>query len=136
MSVTSEQHARLSPTLIRRSAAVAAAAVGALAIWVLATPIAGIELDVRVGGETSEVGPGAIALTAAAAGLAAWAVLALLERWTASARRIWRITAAVLLVVSLAGPIGSAVGAGAALALVAMHVVVGTILIAMFVRST
>jgi hypothetical protein len=135
MSVTSTQHTRLSPRLIRRSASVAAAVAGALATWVLAAPIAGIELDVRVGGETTEVGPGEIAVTAAVAGLAAWAVLALLERWTANARRIWITAAAVLLVVSLAGPVGSAVGTGAALALVAMHVVVGTILIAMLARS-
>ncbi len=135
MSITSEPQNRLSRRLILRSAAVAAAVAGALVTWVVAAPIAGIELEVRVNGETSEVGPLGIAVTSAVAGLAAWAVLALLERRRASARRTWIIVAALVLVVSLAGPIGSAVGTGTALALVAMHVVVGTILIAMFARS-
>jgi hypothetical protein len=39
-------------------------------------------------------------------------------------------------VISLAGPIGSAVGAGATTALVAMHLVAGAVLIPLMARSS
>jgi hypothetical protein len=136
MATTSGQRNRLSSKLIHRSATVVGATAAALATWGLAVPVAGIELDVRVGGETSDVGVGEVAVTAALAALTAWATLVLLERWTANARKSWTILAALVLLASLAGPLGSAVGAGAALALIAMHVVVGAILIVMLARTT
>lgn len=67
--------------------------------------------------------------TALIAGLAAWGLLALLERGVRYAARTYRIIALVLLVVSLAGPLGSGVGTSSRLVLLGMHLIVGAALI-------
>ena len=69
------------------------------------------------------------------AGLAGWALLDLLERFTAHARRIWTATALVVLEVSLLGPLGAAVGAAATVVLTAMHLAAGAVLISLLARS-
>lgn len=119
-----------APVTTRRIAAVGGGAAAALAVWVLSGPIAGVDLTVRTGGTAGPVGPVAVAAAALVAGLAGWALLALLERITARAGRIWTVTAAVLLVASLTGPLAAAVsGPAGILALAAMHLATGAVLI-------
>lgn len=119
------------PVTTRRITAVAAAAAVPLAVWTLAGPFAGVDLTVRTGATVGPVGPVAVVTAALLAGLAGWALLALLERVTARAGRVWTVTAAVLLVVSLAGPLTSVVsGPAGTLVLAAMHLTTGTVLIA------
>ncbi|WP_433190592.1 DUF6069 family protein [Actinoallomurus sp. CA-150999] len=101
----------------------------ALVVWALAVPLAGTTLTVRAGGGTSTVGPVPVAVASLLAGLAGWALLAVLERSATRPRRIWTITAVAVLVLSLTGPLTGATGAGTALVLVLLHLVVGTVLV-------
>ncbi|GAA2272631.1 hypothetical protein GCM10009853_028020 [Glycomyces scopariae] len=117
----------------RRLLVVLAAAAAALLVWALAVPLAGVDLTVPQGDTALTVGPGLVAAAALAAGLAAWGLLAILERATARGRRIWTITAATVLALSLLGPLGAA-GTAAVLVLLAMHAVVGGVLIAGLAR--
>lgn len=112
----------------RRALAVAAAAVAGLAGWVLADPVAGIELAVDSGGEVRQIGWAAAATAGGSAALGAWAVLALLERWTARARRWFTVVALLVLALSLTGPL-AATGASVAAVLVALHLGVAAIII-------
>ncbi|MEV4019802.1 DUF6069 family protein [Nonomuraea angiospora] len=118
---------RLLLTLIGAPAA-------ALAVWALAVPLAGAALTVRTGGGTQTVGPVSVIVASLVAGLAGWALLAVLERRTARPGRVWTITALVVLVLSLAGPLGSAVGLAATLVLTLLHLVVGAVLVAGLAR--
>ncbi|NUP67928.1 MAG: hypothetical protein HOW71_37825 [Nonomuraea sp.] len=106
----------------------------ALAVWALAVPLAGVTLTVRQGDGTQTIGPLLVAVVTLLAGLAGWALLAVLERWTARPARTWRIVALVVLAVSLLGPLGSAVGAAATLVLLLLHVAVGAVLVVGLVR--
>lgn len=120
-------------TRLRRLLVVTAASAAALALWALAAPLAGVDLAVRQGGSDQAVGPVPVALASLLAGFAAWALLAVLERFTARAGRIWTVTAAVVLALSLLGTFG-AVSTAATLALMGMHAVVGAVLILGLVR--
>jgi Family of unknown function (DUF6069) len=123
------------PTQRTRLLAVVGAAAAALAVWAVADPLAGIDLTVRTGGGTQEIGSGAVVLVSLVAGLAGWALLDLLERFTAHAREIWIATALVALVLSLLGPLGAAVTAAATVALAGMHLAVSAILIPLLART-
>jgi hypothetical protein len=82
------------------------------------------------------VTPTAVALATVVAGLAAWALLALIEHFTRRAAAVWSWIACVVLLISLLGPIGSAVGAAATATLTAMHLVTGAALIPIMARSS
>jgi hypothetical protein len=112
-----------------RSAAVLAAVAGALVGWVIAGPVSGIDLTVTVNNEPTTVGPLDAGATALAAGLAAWGILALMERAGEDARRHWTTLALTVLVLSLAGPLTAAETTAATLALLGLHLLVGGILI-------
>jgi hypothetical protein len=74
--------------------------------------------------------PLAVAVGSGAAALAAWALLALLERLTNRARTLWTVAAVVVLVASLAGPLsGSGITATNRTVLVLLHLTVGAVLI-------
>ncbi|HMG63269.1 MAG TPA: DUF6069 family protein [Streptosporangiaceae bacterium] len=120
---------------IVRAATVAGAAGAALAVWAVAVPLAGATLAVRMNGATQQVGPAAVAGTALLAGLAGWLLLAVLERFGRRPGRTWAITAGVLMGASLAGPLHSGVGGGAAAALAAMHLAVAAVLITVLPRT-
>jgi hypothetical protein len=113
----------------RRAITVAAAAAGALLLWTVADPWGGIDITVRQGGADQHVGPVAVVVTALIAGLAAWGLLALLERTVRRSTRVFRIIASIVLLLSLAGPLGSGVGLSSRMTLLAMHLTVGTALI-------
>lgn len=118
-----------------RAAGVAGAAGAALAVWAVAVPLAGATLNVRLNGAVQQVGAGTVAGTALLAGLAGWLLLAALERFGRRPRRTWAITAGLLMSASLAGPLHSGVGTGAAVALAAMHLAVGVVLITVLPRT-
>ncbi|GAA2130297.1 DUF6069 family protein [Glycomyces algeriensis] len=120
-------------TRTRRLAAVLAATAGALLLWAAAVPLARVDLTVDQAGTPLTVGPALIAFAGLAVGFAAWGLLAVLERFAARAALIWSIIAAVVLAVSLTGPLAAATTA-AMLVLMGMHVVTGGVLIAGLVR--
>jgi hypothetical protein len=113
-----------------RAITVAAATAGALLLWTVADPWGGIDLAVRQGGDRQPIGAAAVAITAVLAGLAAWGLLTVLERTTGRSLRAYRIIAVVVLLLSLAGPLGSGDGIGSKLTLLGMHLTVGIALIA------
>jgi len=112
-----------------RAITVAAGAVGALLLWAVNDPWAGVDLAVRQGTGIRHIGPVAVVLTALIAGLAAWGLLALLERTTRHPARTFRIIAVAVLVLSLAGPLGSGVDTTSRFVLLGMHTTVGAALI-------
>jgi len=118
-----------------RLLAVAIAVAAALLVWIVAT-LAGAHLEVTsplAGTLTIDV-----LLTIAAAlpaGLAAWGVLALLERLTPRARRIWTIVAVAVLVVSLPPLALLEANLGTKIVLAIMHVAVGLTLIVLLRRG-
>ena len=118
----------MTTSTTRRSASTAAAACGALLIWLVCDPLAGVDLSVGSGSSVRTVGPAAVTGASLLAGLAATGLAALLTRATARPRRNWLIAAGVVLAVSLLGPLGAR-SAGAGTALIAMHLAVGAILI-------
>ncbi|GAA2350303.1 DUF6069 family protein [Dactylosporangium salmoneum] len=111
---------------LQRAGVVAAAVAAAEAVFLLVHHAASVDLTVPGQGP---VGAVAVGVTAALAGLAAWGLLAILERATRRGRTIWVITAAVVLLVSLLGPLGAAT-AGAVAGLLALHLTVGAVLLA------
>lgn len=125
------RHTATNTTVRRtgRAITVVAAVASALLLWTVDGPWAGLDLAVRQGDTTQHIGPAAVALTALVAGLAAWGLLALLERTVRRPVRTYRIIASIVLLLSLAGPLGSGVGTSSRLVLLAMHVTVGTALI-------
>ncbi|MEI8409065.1 MULTISPECIES: DUF6069 family protein [unclassified Kribbella] len=129
----------VAPVRTRRtSRAVAAglAAVGALLVWLVADPLLGVDFEVTRSGTTTVVGPGMVVFMALGAGLVGWAFLALLERFTERARRVWVITASVVLLLSLVMPFNSGeIATDAKVSLLLMHVVVGAVLIPLYART-
>jgi hypothetical protein len=103
-------------------------------VWAVAEPIAGVRLDVRAGAAWRHVGPAAVIVTSLPAGLAGWALLAVLERFTTKARTAWTVVTLLVLAVSLTGPLGGRTG-GAAAALVCLHLAVAAVLITGFRAS-
>ncbi|WP_203829239.1 DUF6069 family protein [Actinoplanes palleronii] len=126
--MTTEMRTRKNST-IGRAVTVAAGTAGALLLWVVDDPWAGHDLTVRQGGTVQHVGPVAVAVTALVAGLAAWGLLAVLERGTRRPARTYRIIATIVLLISLAGPLGSGVDLGSKLGLLGLHLTVGLALI-------
>lgn len=112
-----------------RPAAVLAGVTGALAGWLIADPVGGIDLRVIMNDEPTTVGPLDAGGVALAAGLAAWGALALSERAGEEVRRPWTALALTVLVLSLAGPLTAAETTEATLALLGLHLLVGAILI-------
>jgi len=124
-------------TAVRRTLTVLLAIVATLVVWTVETYLLGIDLRARpVPGAAPEVvGPLAVASATLLAGLVAWALLAILERLTPSARTVWVAVGVVALLLSLAAPLNGAVTATAAIGLATMHVVAAAILIPLLARS-
>jgi hypothetical protein len=101
----------------------------ALAVWLAAVPLAGVDLQVRMSGTTEEVGPVSVAASALLAAVAGLGCLAVLRRITKRPALVWTVLASAVLVLSLSGPLGQAVGTSATVILVAMHLAVAAVLI-------
>lgn len=116
---------------LARAATVLAAAVTAAAGWAIAGPLAGVTLAVRLtaAGPVQRVGLTAVLTASLLAGLAGWALLAVLERRAGGARTAWTVIALTTLAVSLAGPL-AARSAAAAGVLAGLHLLVGGVLVA------
>jgi hypothetical protein len=88
-----------------------------------------------VGDEDQAIGFTWVIAVTLVAGLAAWGLLALLERVTGNAKTIWTAIAVVVLVLSLLGPIGSGVGTSSKIALALMHAGAAATIIPLMRRS-
>lgn len=119
-------------TTSRRWLIVPATALAALIVWIVAVPIAGVDLDAKTGSRVQHINVVAIIAVSLVVALLATVVrLALARSMRARAdrgARFWVILASVLLLLSLLGPV-TAVTASAGWSLAAMHVVVGGLLI-------
>ena len=125
---------------IARLTAVAAAMASALAIWVIAELALGIDLRAPAfdgSAETLPIRAQDVILVGALLSFAGWGFIAVLERLTAHARRVWLVIAVAALVLSLGTPLA---GAGVTLAnrlvLMLMHLAVGSVLIPALYRSS
>lgn len=118
-----------------RALGVGGAVLAAVAVWTVADPVFGVELLVEMDAELQPVGVEAVVTSSLVASLAGWGLLALLERVTARARRVWTVTALVVLMLSLLGP-PAAVTTAATVALAAMHLAVAGVLIPALTRVT
>ena len=105
----------------------AVAACAAAVVWVCATA-AGVDVAVRSGSSTRDVGLVSVVVTAVVVAAAGAGLLRVLERRTPGARRVWTGVAMAVWVVSLAGPAGART-VPAALTLAALHLVVGAVVI-------
>jgi membrane-associated HD superfamily phosphohydrolase len=118
-----------------RLLAVAVAVAATVVVWIVAA-LAGVALEVTsplVG--TIEISALLTIASALPLALAAWAVLALLERLTANARRTWTIIAAATLALSLPPLAFLEATLTTKLVLGLMHIAAGLILIGMLRRS-
>jgi hypothetical protein len=115
--------------------AVAGAVLGAVVVWLIAVPLGGVDLVATpVGGQAVPVTIATVLAGSLGAGLAGLGLLTVLQRRSANGLRNWTIVAAVVLAGSLVSPLGGAT-AGVKVALVAMHLVVGAVLITGFRAS-
>ncbi|HZM76240.1 MAG TPA: DUF6069 family protein [Candidatus Limnocylindrales bacterium] len=121
-------------TRIQRVAAVGGATVAALVAWTFIHVVSDVDLAVQSGDSVTHVGAAAVAATAIFVGLAGWALLALLERYTTRPRPIWIGVAVAVFLLSLLGPLGG-VNAAAIGSLSALHAVVAAALIAGLSRT-
>jgi len=124
----------------RRLATVTGAVLAAEALWALIDPVFGFDLRTPAfegAREPSDVSFLAVAVAGGAAALAGWGLLALLERTTRRARRWWLAIAAVVLIVSLGGPLsGTGITAANRAALVGLHVAVAAVLVPGLYRTS
>jgi hypothetical protein len=105
---------------------VAAATAAALVVWAVAR-LLGVDLNVELGGEVRQVGPVDIVIATVLAGLAAWVIHSVLAPSPRTARW-WPLVGSTAIAVSMLGPSYLSDGADA-VALIAMHLVVGAVLI-------
>jgi hypothetical protein len=145
MEVLMPDHSTTLPTARRhrapaRLAGMAGAIAAAVAVWLIARYAAGMHLHTPGFGSAqhpASLGPGFVAVPAAAASLLAWAALALIERTTRRPRRAWIITSLAALAVSLSAPLsGHGLTGTGRLVLVCMHLAVGAVLIPVFALTT
>lgn len=108
----------------RRAAVLGLTVLTGLLTWAVLDLLLGIDLSAQTGLTVRAVGPAAVAFAALVAGVAGWASLALLERVTIHARRVWTVLAGVVLAGSLLGTLGG-VSAAAVGGLMALHLMVG-----------
>jgi hypothetical protein len=124
-----------------RALAVIAATLAALAVWLVTDPLLGVDLIVptRPGSEElMSITPVLVAGTSLVVALAGWALLALLERFTARARTIWTAVAVLFALFSLAGPLSTLGKSTAAtvVTLALMHVAVAAVAIPMLAGTS
>jgi predicted permease len=97
---------------------------------VVAVPLLGLHLVIRFGsGAPQTIAVGFVVGATLIASLAAWGLLALLERRTARARSIWTLVAVAVLIVSLALPLSAGTTTTSKIVLALMHVAVAAVLI-------
>lgn len=121
-----------------RLLAVAGAALGTVAVWLVADKGFGVDLHQPGFGTSTPqaLNPGFVAVVGALAALLGWALLALFERLSSRGSRRWLFVALAALLVSLGGPLsGHGVSAGNRAALVCMHLVAAAVVIPLLYRA-
>jgi hypothetical protein len=121
---------------LARTLAVAGATTATLTVWAIAGPLAGIDLAVRLGSGIGHIGPVRVAGATALVGLAGWALLAALERWTSRPRGTWITVALTVLLVSMTGPLIQGVTMTATVALTCMHLACAAVLVPLLARTS
>ena len=121
-----------------RALAVLGGLTATMAIWLVADPLAGVDLALRsaAGSDVHQVGPASVALTTLLAGLAAWGLLATLEHIAPRPRTAFLMIASATLLLSLAGPVSLGQTNAVIATLVSMHVAAAGVLIPSLARST
>ncbi len=120
-----------------RALSAAAGALAAALAWIVEVPLLGIHLNVRLGpghmhaaaGHIETIAIGQVIGVTLAASLFGWLLLALLERRTPHARRLWTTIALAALAASLALPLTVATTTSAVTGLIVMHVTVAAVVI-------
>lgn len=115
-----------------RAAVTAVATVAPALVWVVAVPVLGQDLLVPGRGDRDpmEITLPFVVTTALVASLAGWALLAVLERVSRRAVTVWRVVAALTLLVSFAAPLlTEGMDTGTRVTLAVMHAVVAAVLI-------
>lgn len=133
MSSNTEVGPALAARRTTRLTAIGIAVVAAVLVWGIAL-LAGVELTVQQPSGAMEIGILPVVVLPAVAGLAGWALLAALERYTPRAKTAWTVGAVVFVVASLVGPLMADAPIATRLTLAAMHLVVGGIVIPLFRR--
>lgn len=119
-----------------RALCAAGGALAAAIAWVVEVPLLNIHLNFRFGaGHIQTIAVGQVIGAAAATSLLGWLFLALLERHTTHAPRLWTITAIAVLAASLALPLTAATTTSAAAGLVALHLTVAAAVIPGMART-
>lgn len=111
----------------RRLVVVLASMAAAALVWAIVEAGLGYDLQAPSMGDSTgmDIGPAAVLISAGVAGLAAWASLATLERWSSRPRLIWTVLATVVFLISLGGPLGGeGIDTAHRTALLALHTVV------------
>ncbi len=111
---------------------VPAAVVVAAVVWVIAVPIAGVDLDVTSGDTVRAIGPVSVIVVSAVISALAVGVRRLIRRLAGrrggTGSGAWTVVASVVLVLSFLGP-AAAIGAGALGTLLLLHLLVGGLLL-------
>jgi Family of unknown function (DUF6069) len=128
------------PVRRQRLLTVAGGTLGALAVWAVAEWVVGLDLRMPAfssGQQPQELKAAAVAVASAVGGLAGWAVLAVLERFSTKADRVWIAVAPIALLASMGTPLsGHGVSAGDRMALIGMHLAVAAVVIPFLYRSS
>lgn len=118
-----------------RAAVVGTAVVAAVVTWAVVGPLLGVRLDARSGGVVQHVGVVSVVVGSLVASLLAWLAVSLVQRWwPARARTVWTALGPVVLLLSVAGPLGG-LTTGAVVGLLLLHLVVGAVLVVGLRRS-
>jgi hypothetical protein len=139
-----QQDRQRDPKPVRTRALVAAGgALTAAAAWIVEVPLLGIGLSIRFGGghqaggsHVQTIGAGQVIAVSLAAALLGWLLLAILEKRTAHARRLWTGLALTALAASLALPLIAATTIAAAAGLIVMHAAVAAVVIPGLARTS
>ncbi|MER7557392.1 DUF6069 family protein [Nocardioides sp. NPDC126508] len=127
MTNETEQRARVGWPRI--GGVVAGAAVAATAVWLLWTQAGGVDLEVRSGGGSQQIGIGSVIVSSLIVALAGGVLLRWWEGRSERGTRRWTILAVGIAVVSLITPT-SALTVATGLGLASLHVVVAVVVIA------
>jgi len=124
-----------------RTTAVAGAVLAAVVVWLLAVHGLGVELVAPAGGpgstELEDVRLPAVIGMALGSSLAGWALLAVLERVLSRGRTVWTVAAGLVLLLSLGAPLGGeGLPVSSRVTLLALHLVVGGVLLAVLPRTS
>ncbi len=112
-----------------RLAVVGATSAAALVAWAVLGPLAGLDLKAEQGTTVYDVNGVSVFVAATAMAFAGWLLLAVLERRTVNARKVWTVVAACACIMSLGSPLVGGIGLGAKLGLASLHLIVGAVVI-------